>query len=347
MGESADSLPTLKACLESLLDKVELSKYVAVAAESASPSAPSTTLMHVRFLENEANVRSLAQYLWLCAQNYALSRRKRRELRQQMLDAPPDDISVAGLMTTAVRDAFLEFNKKWPHRSGEVGEVLAYCIAVEQLEAAQLAAKMSLKTNNNMPVHGLDGIHGKVEKGHLTLFFLESKLSTSANAGAKEFACSVADFTNNNKQYLREYSIVKELGNLDVLAEADRKIALDYFDVLASPDKVPKRERYVGVIIYSDDQAFKGLPPISDDQEPGFHEKAFAASYMKKLQAHQDTAAKHLADNKADVNKCRVYFIAVPDKDVLRTLFYDALGIVPVKEAKKPAKVSKPCGGTA
>lgn len=333
MGEADESLKKLKDGLESLLDKVKLSKHVAVATASQSPSSPSTTLMHVRFQENVANVHSFAYYLFECAQNYALSRRRRKELKRQMADAEDDaDISVGALISTAVRDAFLEFNKKYPHRSSEVGEVLAYCIAVEQLEATQLAAKMSLKTNNNMPVHGLDGIHGKVENGWLTLYFLESKLSKTANDGAKEFATSVAEFTTSAKQYRREYSIVKELGNLDALPEAERQVALNYFDVFASPDDVQKRERYVGVILYSDAEAFQKLPQVSDDQEPGFHEKTFAASYTKELQHHQDAAVKHLKDSGADLNKCRLYFVVVPDKDVVRTLFYQALGYVPPKE---------------
>ena len=327
-----DALAQLKASMESLLDKVELSKYVAVAVASAPPASPATTLMHVRFLEDKANVDSLAQFLWKSAQNYALSRRRRNELRQEMLDAPPGDISIASTVTTAVREAFLDFRKKYPHRASEVGEVLAYCIAVEQLGAAQLAAKMSLKTSPNMPVHGLDGIHAKVDSGWLTLFFLESKLSQSANDGVAEFAESVAGFTSDQKQYRREYSIVRDLGNFDALSDADRKVALDYFDVMASPDDVPKRERYVGVVMYSDAKAFQGLPPVDDQQAPGFHEKAFAAAYTGDLKHHQDAAMKHLTKHGADASKCRVYFVVVPDTGVIRELFYQAMGYVPTEE---------------
>lgn len=39
--------------MESLLDKVKLSKHVAVAVASAMPTSPTTMLMHVRFLESE------------------------------------------------------------------------------------------------------------------------------------------------------------------------------------------------------------------------------------------------------------------------------------------------------
>lgn len=63
MEGEEDRLLQLKAGLEGLLDPVELSKHVAVAAVSQAPSQPSTTLMHVRFLEDKANVEKLANYL--------------------------------------------------------------------------------------------------------------------------------------------------------------------------------------------------------------------------------------------------------------------------------------------
>jgi hypothetical protein len=338
MGENEDGLLQLKAALEGLLDPVELSNHVAVAAVSLSPSQPSTTLMHVRFLEDKAEVEKLAHYLWRCAQNYSLSRRRREELRAQIAEAPPGDLSVIALVSTAVRDAFLEFNAAHPHRSSEIGELLAYCIALEQLGAAQLLAKMALKTNNNMPVHGLDGIHGKVENGWLTLYFLESKLSSNANSGAKEFAESVAGFSNDTKQYQREYQLVKELGNLDALSPIDKKVALEYFDIFGTSD-IKKRERYVGVILYSDPGAFTSLPPVSDDQKPGFHEEVFAEAYAKQLQHHQSAALKHLNNKNGKAEKCRVYFVAVPDADVVRELLYQSMGYVPpkTKAAKKAA----------
>ena len=286
--------------------------------------------MHVRFQEDKPNVEKLAHYLWLCAQNYALSRRRREELRAQIDAAPAGDLSVIGRIANTVRDAFLEFNKSHPNRSSEVGELLAYCIAIEQLGATQLLAKMALKTNNNMPVHGLDGIHGKVEDGFLILYFLESKLSSSANDGVKDFAKSVSNFSNNTKQYQREYQLVRELGNLDALSPSDKKLALDYFDIFSSSD-IPKRERYVGVVLYSDTKAFGSVPSVSDDQKPGFHEDAFAEVYANELSHHQSAALKHIKASKGIPEKCRVYFVAVPNAGMLRDLLYQQMGYVPVK----------------
>ncbi|MCV2359951.1 DUF1837 domain-containing protein [Paucibacter sp. TC2R-5] len=334
MGEIDEGLAQLKADLVALKDRVDLSKYVAHTAASAEPSQPATTLMHVRLQENLANVASLSRYLWSRAANYALSRKRRLEFSEQTAALPPGDLSVALLIAESTRDAFLEFNEKFPQRSSEVGELLAYCIAIEQLGAAQLAAKMSLKTNNNMPVHGLDGIHAAVEDGWLMLYFLESKLSQTANAGVADFAKSVAEFTSNKKQYKREYSLVRDLGNFDTLDPKSREVALQYFNIMASPDEAPRRERYVGVILYSDEKLFKDLPPVEKQQLPGFHEKELASVYKQDLDHHQKAAIKHLTAHGADANKCLLYFVVVPDVDELRKLFYDVMGYVP--KAAKP-----------
>jgi hypothetical protein len=329
MGEPDDDLALLKAGLATLKDKVVLSRHVAVAASSADPSTPDTTLMHVRLQENLPNVHNLSEYLWNRAAYYALSRKRRQEFRDQVSADPEADLEIAALIVRATRDAFVEFREANPNRASEVGELLAYCIAIEQLDAAQLAAKMSLKTNSNMPVHGWDGIHATVEDGFLVIYFLESKLSQSANAGAADFAVSVAKFFKDKKQYRREYAIVRDLGSFDSLDPATRDVALRYFDVLNSADVVQKKERYVGVVLYSDDKAFKSIPPVAKGQGPGFHEKALGESLAKHLSHHQDAALKHLEKEGADPGKCRLYFVAVPDTAEVRKLFYDAMGYVP------------------
>lgn len=318
----------VQGALEKLLDRSPLEKIVRRAIQSDDSTSPATTLMHVAFKENLGNTLALADFLWTQALNYALTRKRRDQIRAKLESAPPGDISTIAAPVNAVRNAFIEFHKDYPSRASEVGEVLAYCIAVNELEAAQVAAKMSLKTSGNMPVHGLDGIHAKVDGGALYIFFLESKLSQSANAGVKDYAESVAGFGRNLKQYLLEYSIVRDLGNLDTLTGSERDLALACFDVMDSPDTVERRERSVGVILYKEGQ-FDKLPPVQPGQPVGFHETEFAAAYAAQLDHHQQAALKHLTAENVDTNKCHVFFVAVPDVDELRELFYMRMGYKP------------------
>lgn len=318
----------IEGALEKLLDHAPLGKFVGTANQSGGSSTPATTLMYVAFKENLGDTLALANFLWTQALNYALSRKRRDQILTRMASAAPGDISSMAAPVNAVRDAFIEFHQEYPSRASEVGEVLAYCIAVSNLGAAQVAAKMSLKTSGNMPVHGLDGIHAKVEDGALYVFFLESKLSQSANAGVKDYAESVAGFGTNLKQYLLEYSIVRDLGNLDTLTGAERDLALACFDVMDNPDVIERRERSVGVILYNEAQ-FGKLSPVQPGQPVGYHEVEFSTAYAAELTHHQQAALKHLTAENVDINKCHVYFVAVPEVDELRKQFYMRMGYQP------------------
>jgi len=322
----------IQSGLEKLLDQSPLEKFVKTAIRSTDPSTPATTLMYVGFKENLGNSLALADFLWKQALNYALTRKRREQIQAQLASAPPGDISAIAAPVNAARDAFIEFHKDYPSRASEVGEVLAYCIGVSELGAAQVAAKMSLKTSGNMPVHGLDGIHAKVDGGALYVFFLESKLSQSANVGVKDYAESIAGFGSNIKQYLLEYSIVRDLGNLDALTGVERELALACFDIMENPDAVERRERSVGVVLYKEG-LFSKVSPVQPGQPVGFHEAEFSAAYAKELAHHQDAALKHLKAGGADASKCHVYFVAVPNIDDLREQFYTRMGYKP--EGKK------------
>lgn len=333
-----DNLAIVEVAVKELLDESALDTVVFCAVPpSAPPSLPSappfpkTALLHVRFKENIPDVPSMARFLWKQALNYSLSRRRRLAFRAELNKKGPADVTDVADLFNIVRDTFIEFREKYPQRASEVGEVLAYCVALHHLEAPQILAKMSLKTSSNMPVHGLDGIHAKVENGAMTMYFLESKLAKTANDGAREYAESVAPFLTGQKQYLREYSLVGDLSNLDSLEGEARRLALEQFDVLGQP-QIPRRERSVGVICYSEKRQFNAVPPLDDTQPVGFYENAFTLAYTKELQHHQKAAQTHLIANKVDPSKCWIFFVAVPDVNALRKLFYEAMGYNPASK---------------
>ena len=333
---SEEQQELLMRAINQLLDTVPLDGVVACPAPidfGANAASPRTALLHVRFNEDKPQVNAMARFLWAQAVKYALSRRRRLEFEKALIG----DITVAAQIVRVVREVFIEFRTNNPSRASEVGEVLAYCVAVHHLKAAQLAAKMSLKTSPNMPVHGLDGIHAVFESGALTLFFLESKLSKSANDGAREYAESVAGFLKDEKQYLREYELVGDLGNLNALEGEAREVMLKHLDVVGSPD-IPRRERYVGVICYSEKKHFADKIPVGNGAMD-VHEKHFASNYAKEITHHQKAAQKHVKAFGGDPNKCFVFFVAVPDIDDLREKFYEEMGIS--SPIAKPAPTSK------
>jgi len=78
---------------------------------------------------------------------------------------------------------------------------------------------------------------------------------------------------------------------------------------------------------------FGKLSPVQPRQPVGFHEGEFAAAYAAQLVHHQQATLKHLTAKNVDINKCHVYFVAVPDVDELREQFYMRMGYKP--EVKK------------
>ncbi|QEL22941.1 DUF1837 domain-containing protein [Bosea sp. F3-2] len=293
------------------------------AGHDADWEGPRTGLLHVRFSEDIPRIADLAELLWAECMFYALPRRKQEKFRR---DIAGGDMSAVARCHKAVRDLFIEFNARHPSRASELGEVLAYCLVQEHLGAAQVASKMSLKTAANMPVHGLDGIHALYENGSLTVYFLESKLSGTGRRGAASYASSAAEFLSDRRQYLREYEIVADLGNLDALEGEARQHALDHFDVIGN--RAPqRRERFVGVICHSEPSHFGKRLAIRDDLPPDIHERGFAERYSADHGALRMFARKQLLKHGADPRKAVVFFVAVPDVRTLRKAFYAAMGV--------------------
>lgn len=83
--------------------------------------------------------------------------------------------------------------------SGEAGEILLYLLLEAVLKAPQMVAKMELKTNPKMELHGSDGIHMKWhdEDKVLDIYFGEAKLNSSISTALKSLAESIEKFRSD------------------------------------------------------------------------------------------------------------------------------------------------------
>lgn len=313
--------------LEKLLNDSDLDKVIGCLTETPEEKEqhPSLRLLHLRFNEDIPDIDGLADHLSSASMDYVLSRRRRDAFYLELSKAKNSSLRAVPKMMRAVKDAFIEFRSAYPERASEVGEVLAYSVALHHLGAAQLVSKMSLKTSHNMPVHGLDGIHARFEGGVLTVFFLESKVTSTASSGGRDYAKSLAGFGSNKKQYLREYALIGDVGNLDVLKGEEREQLLEFLNPYSTKD-FPKRERSIGVICYSENKLFANTIPV-DDGDPRKHEEHFASLYSADRYRHQKNLLNQLEKHGVTAAKCVVYLVAVPDVAVLREEFYRAIGI--------------------
>ncbi|ASP56571.1 DUF1837 domain-containing protein [Sinorhizobium meliloti] len=319
---------SLSEALATLLNPSNVEDFIQCAVQLAwDPEAlPPTSLLYPSFNEDIPKTADLAEYLWRQCFYYALPRRKQAKLAEDMRADPSRSLDANRI----IRSFFMDFSAKNPARSSEVGEVIAYSVVQHYLRAPQIAAKMALKTSANMPVHGLDGIHAAFENGAMTIFFLEAKLAKSASAGARSYAESAKDFLGNRAQYLREYDIVADLGNLDALEGEDRKAALDYFDIIGHP-RLQRRERYVGVVCYSEKEAYSKKIAVGSGSIDA-HEAHFAENLAKLHERYRQSALRHIEANGGDPAKCYLFFLAVPDINELRRKFYQAMGLEPPRD---------------
>jgi len=309
-----------------LLDVPPLDTHIKACDERPpSSEAPSILVLFPRFREDGPDLRALTEFLWLQAVNYVIPLRLRQRAQEEMAKSSTGgDFFSANRLVQRTRKTFIEFNQKYPHRASEVGELLAYLIALRYLGAAQIASKMALKTNSNMPVHGLDGIHARFSGGVMKLYFLESKLAKSADSGSKDYAESVKGFGDNRKQYLLEYDIISDLSNLSALSEDDRNAALDYLDIYG-PKKSQRIERSIGVICYTDRTLYATKLPKDDKTTPDAHESALADKLSKEYSRLRELVSKALSSQGVEVSACKVFFIAFPNVDVLRQQFYEVM----------------------
>ena len=181
---------------------------------------------------------------------------------------------------------------------------------------------MALKTNINMPVHGLDGIHASFNVGIMTLYFVEAKLAATAKSGTS--AQSLSAFWKDRSQYLLENHILSDLGNLDALSEENRKIALDYFDVYGAQSS-QRIERSIGVICFTEFTHYNNKLPKDDAVPPSKHEQHFATNCAQEHGNCHAYAHARMVAKSIDPRECAMFFIAVPDVDKLRELFHEYL----------------------
>lgn len=114
--------------------------------------------------------------------------------------------------------------------SGEAGELLLYFLLERLIEAPQIIAKMSLKTNMNVHVHGADGIHAKfLEDGNLALYWGEAKLHKSAAAAIGDCLASVAKFVTEQGSGDTETDVFLLRTRVDAGDEAATQMLAKYF----------------------------------------------------------------------------------------------------------------------
>jgi hypothetical protein len=229
-----------------------------------------------------------------------------------------DELS-AVLQNTA-KDLFKKANKA-ANRNGECGELLLYIMTEWILDAPQLLAKMHLKTNPNMPVHGSDGIHVKIcdKTGKLMFIWGESKLYSSVTSAIDAATVSIAEALTETK-LSHEFSLVHRNINLSGLSDQSRSTILSYLDPLDEHSN--ERLNVTTCLIGFDFDGYAQSPSVSTEK---FEEK-FCSDVLAKLPGMAERLSEAMKKQSLQSEIIEIFFFPVPSVQELRDLFQAEIG---------------------
>ena len=196
----------------------------------------------------------------------------RSEIRDAKAAIVSGDHATAGRIMTRLNEkarALFIKAKEGSHRSGEAGEIVLYILNEWILHAPQIVSKMYLKTNNQMPVHGTDGIHARYDGATkwLLLYWGESKAHSKLASALSDALASISEFVEKSHER-KEIELVAAHADLDGVDSEGKEAILRYLDPYSSESN----ER---IAIHSCLLVFEF--PIPPSTEPGAAEKEFCA----------------------------------------------------------------------
>ncbi len=234
------------------------------------------------------------------------------------------------------------------NRNGEAGELILYLLTEWLLGAPQIIAKMSLKTNTEMPVHGADGIHARYcsETGRLFVYWGEAKLYQDVGMAIAEAAKSIVESLKDEK-LKHEIGLVRRYLDLSGLSEAGKKAMLAMLDPFGKG--YPDRHDVISCLIAFDFDAFAAALAAEDPEEE------FCKLARTKLAEVGPKIATALKGKGIAHQPVEMFIVPVPSVERLRDLFQDKIGWkkplmtrakkkMPIKK-KTPVK-RKPAGGS-
>lgn len=211
--------------------------------------------------------------------------------------------------------------QKATNRNGEAGELLLYILTEWILEAPQLIAKMSLKTNPQMPVHGSDGVHVRYDAdiAKLVLYWGESKLYADVTSAIKAAVNSIATSLQPNK-IKHELNLVKRNISFAGLTEDAKDALLKHLDPF--DETYNNRIDIITCLIGFDFDGFGEITAADGDKA----ETKFATLFTQKLTELAPVISAAIKKSKLDEATIEMFFFPMPSAQVFRDLFQNKIG---------------------
>jgi HamA len=250
---------------------------------------------------------------------FALHRSQVEELEREYGKIPADEYRMK--CERQQREAISLFIRaqKATNRNGEAGELILFLLTEWILKAPQLLAKLPLKTNRDMPVHGTDGIHVGYVPGKNTLctYWGESKLYKDVNEAISKAVESIEKALGAESV---EYELALVARNISGagLSSEQKSLLLSFLDPLES-ENYNKRVNVTTCLIGFDFDAYKQLDVNSDEQQ-------FAPLALAKLRELAPRLSASLKAAGIQSHLVEMFFFPVPSVQDLRDQFQAKIG---------------------
>jgi len=211
--------------------------------------------------------------------------------------------------------------QKATNRNGEGGELLLYLLTEWVLNAPQLIAKMSLKTNPQMPVHGADGVHVRYDPtaAKLLLYWGEAKLHSDVGAAIKKTAESIAKSLQPDT-LKHEINLVRRNISFAGLGDDAKEALLKYLDPY--DESYNQRHDVITCLVGFDFDGFKQITQADGDTA----ETKFADLAAEKLNKLAPAISAAIKSSKLEHATIEMFFFPVPSVKELRDQFQDKIG---------------------
>lgn len=268
--------------------------------------------------QGKATVFELVEAIFLFITSFSLPRSQTQKLYEQYGSIDPDEYEALCISALEKAKNLFKLAHKATNRNGEAGELLLYVLTEWILEAPQIIAKMSLKTNSQMPVHGSDGVHTKYcnLRKKLLFFWGESKLYGDSAKAIKEAVESIATSLQPDK-VTHELELVQrniDFSGLDQTAKQELLAYLDPYD-----EKYNQRHDVITCLIAFDFSKYSNLSS-SDDET---HFSKMADDELRQLSPRLEKALKK---HGLEDQEIEVFLFPIPSVQIFRDLFQQKIG---------------------
>lgn len=278
-------------------------------------------LHYPAFRQGAATIRDLVEVINYYLVHFALPRAEVAKVMELYgkIDGEEFRVKISQLSQSAI-SLFKRANEA-TNRNGEAGELILYLMTEWILEAPQILAKMSLKTNPQMAIHGADGVHVryKPETSTLLLYWGEAKLYADVRRAIDAAVQSIKEALDPEK-IEHELHLVERNIDLSGLGERAKSAFLRYLDPFDEASN--QRHNVSTCLIGFDFKAFQSVAGAnSDANEEKFCELARESLGRITTEFSSSLKAAGLGDQLVEV-----FLFPVPSVQELRDLFQAKIG---------------------